>query len=246
MPNLDYVIHMTLIMNANLSNCMRQYFSKLNILDNKKIAIVGGSLDGNSYIYQIICALAAMRAGAQQVICIMPQKVAEKAQQVTLDVNIKQLKSEYYVCSDDVSTILDLSADVLVIGPSIGYDYDLVRDAIMRLASRNKAVTIIDSHALLAIHKHIAQINDAVLTPNANESRQIELVVNDLASLSKKNNFLIMQRGEHDVIIDAGIKHTITTTKDPKIKIKGAGDISVGILAALLAYEMPRAEAGIL
>jgi NAD(P)H-hydrate epimerase len=151
---------------------------------------------------------------------------------------------------------------VLAVGPGWGTSArNLDRlDVILRLP--NRVVLDADGLNLLANPREIETARQRrgplVLTPHPGEYRRLaeplritldptdpDQRVDAAAALAHRLNAVVLLKGRHTVISD-GQTYAINRTGNPALATAGSGDVLTGLLAAMLAQDMPPLDAAIL
>lgn len=147
----------------------------------------------------------------------------------------------------------DERRNVALIGPGAGLDDDkALRTAVLELCATGKAA-VIDADALSAFREHRAEFHDAlhencVLTPHEGEFKRI---FPDLQGLKTERavkaaricGAIVLLKGADTVIAAPDGRFTINTNAPSTLATGGSGDVLAGMIAGLLARNVPAFEA---
>ena len=125
--------------------------------------------------------------------------------------------------------------DSVLIGPGCG-DYDIGNE--MNALKNYKGFIVIDADALKAAETISDTAPEAIIciTPHRGEFREIsghDPTVESAIEYSEKTGFLVLLKGENDIISDGRI-YRITEGGNPRMTMGGTGDLLAGILASVL------------
>jgi len=196
----------------------------------------------------VLCAEAAMRAGAGLVTIGIPKSLntaiikIKPKEVMTLPLPETKEKTLSPIGYKEIRKI-SAQADVLVIGPGLttNKSTQLLVRKIVRHINRAK---IIDADALnaLAGHLDLLRAND-ILTPHPGEmSRLIKKSVSEIQKKRKETaqrfaedyKVTLALKGHHTVVADYKKKVFINKTGNPGMATAGSGDVLTGIIAAFL------------
>ncbi|MBI4088163.1 NAD(P)H-hydrate dehydratase [Candidatus Kaiserbacteria bacterium] len=192
-----------------------------------RVLLVGGSPDFVGAPY--LAAIAALRAGAESVIVMAPEKIAWAINTLSPDLMTRKLKGSHLSIKHERAIRRQMkTADILVLGNGAG----LHRDTVMLLRSlmRSLILKVIDADALKVLRGRY--VRNAILTPNEGEWRLLE-----------KNSGLKKLLAHGNVIVKKGFPTKILSNKQA-ITIKhtnkglrkaGTGDVLAGLIAGFLA-----------
>ncbi len=146
---------------------------------------------------------------------------------------------------------LSAAADVIALGPGLGQSED-IRGLVRWIVESNDRPLVIDADGLnvLAAEKGLLSrlSRPVVLTPHPGEfARLVGLGVSEvqadrienaarLAALSEP--LVVVLKGAGTVVTD-GRRVYVNTTGNPGMATGGAGDVLTGVIAALMAQELP-------
>jgi hydroxyethylthiazole kinase-like uncharacterized protein yjeF len=190
--------------------------------------------------------MAAYRAGCDLVYVVSPERAADVAANYSPNLITEPLfgdrLSKEHV-EKIVSMIKEVRATALAIGPGLGRE-KVTLEAILDLILLVNIPMVIDADAIRAVAngKYVLKGKNAVLTPHADEFRELTgISVKNLEERKKfvteeanKLNEVILLKGHVDVISD-GHKVALNKTGTPYMTKGGCGDILTGICGALLA-----------
>ncbi len=209
--------------------------------DYGRLLIVGGSerYTGSP----IFNALAALRAGCDITIIAAPDRAANIAAAASPDLITVPLLGR--TLDHHLSTIADLlkQADTLVIGGGLGRAPVTV-SAVQHLLASCEIPLVVDADALYALRENgLAFAGRAVLTPHAGEvgelfGRQVPSTEGErkeaAIALATRFHAVVLLKGYRDVITD-GRKVILDTAHSPYLTKGGVGDLTAGVVGALLA-----------
>ncbi|MBI4079606.1 hypothetical protein HY414_00010 [Candidatus Kaiserbacteria bacterium] len=135
----------------------------------RRILVVGGSEEFMGAPY--LAAIAALRAGAESVIVMAPEKIAWAINTLSPDLMTRKLKGGQ-LSMRHLSAIRRQmkTADILVLGNGAGLHHDTVM--LMRSLMRSPILKVIDADALKVLRG--SYVRNAILTPNESEWRLLE------------------------------------------------------------------------
>ena len=196
----------------------------------KKVLVVGGSEEYVGAVY--LAAIAALRAGAESVIVMAPEKVAWALNTISPDIMTRKLKGRF-LSTSHAKTIKKLlkTADILLIGNGAGVHPHT--SSLMRTLSEWPGLKVIDADALKALRG--TRVKNAILTPNEGEWEMLQKG-SDIKKLLEKN--VIIQKGRHTRILSANKTYRQKRT-NPGLEKAGMGDVLAGLCAGFLAC-LPR------
>jgi len=201
----------------------------------------------------IFNALAALRAGADLVCCLGPQRAMDVAASFLPDLitfplpgDILRKKHLHFVLR-----VLE-KFDALVLGSGLGRSPDTF-SAIKEIVKNSSLPMVIDADGIRALSeaKEILKGKKVVLTPHLEEFEifigekiedSFEKRAEKVKQWAKKLEIVILLKGHFDIISD-GEKIEINKTGSPYMTKGGFGDTLAGILGALLARKIDLFEA---
>jgi len=200
----------------------------------------------------LLCAAAAMRAGAGLVTLGIPKRInmaiiKNKLKEVmTLPLAETKEGTLSLGAFTKIKSFLK-NIDVLIIGPGLGRNkstYALIRKVI----NKSDVPAIIDADALNALNDHLAILKrhkqKLILTPHQNEFAKLfkinlSFIQKNRKSVAKKSaryyNSLIILKGYHSIVTDGNKKCYVNKTGNPGMATAGSGDVLSGIVGAFLA-----------
>jgi NAD(P)H-hydrate epimerase len=223
--------------------------SSANKGDSGRILVIGGS---RAYAgAPALLGLGALRAGADWVTIVAPEKVGWAINSLSLDLVVQKLPSEYFdERSEDELLELSTHYDIVAIGNGMTGRED-TNILILRLIQKIPQYKIIDADAIKIAD--IEYIRNSILTPHEkeleiflinNEKNKKILEEKNLAAKAKKiqtelmellkNNNVILLKGQTDIIISQN-QIIFNKTGNSGMTVAGTGDVLAGITAGLLA-----------
>lgn len=211
----------------------------------------------------VLCAHAAMRAGAGLVTLAIPEGINNAA------IKIKPREVMTLPLPQTSDGALSLKAfpalkkffnnvDVIVVGPGMDRHASTLALARQIIATTDKSL-VIDADALFALKGHLSLLRTArtahwatVLTPHPGEmSRLLEVSVEALQRKRKAiaekfalaYNVTIVLKGSGTVVTQRGKKTFINSTGNPGMATAGSGDVLAGIIAAFLGQGLSAFDA---
>jgi len=224
--------------------------------DYGHILIVAGSLRYSGAA--LLCAKAAMRAGAGLVTLAMPAdvcKAAIKAKPDELMLLPLGQTGQASINSTAGRKILDFSqkTDVIAIGPGLSSDRStgaMVRKLVRAL--RKPMVIDADGLNALAQRPPVALPPGTIITPHPGEMarlinipcRVIEKKRKEVAkNFVARYNSTVVLKGARTVVAGPGSRIYVNTTGNPGMATAGSGDVLTGIIAAFRAQGLDAFEA---
>ena len=189
----------------------------------------------------ILSCLAALRAGAG-IVRLFHREGTD-------------LSSAPYELIREVLDFSDLSplfeeltrAKALLIGPGMGRD-KLAGEALHTLLTQCKVPVVIDADALFNLKSDDLPTN-AILTPHSGEMKRLLNEIPNYAncqSYVEKHQVTLLLKGAPTTIFHPNHPPLIIPRGDPGMATAGTGDVLTGIIAALLAQQLPPREAAAL
>ncbi|MCB9991376.1 MAG: NAD(P)H-hydrate dehydratase [Rhodospirillales bacterium] len=193
---------------------------------------------------------AAMRAGAGLCTIAADREAKEIYQKGAAHILYEELRG----MAGFPEHLADSKRNVGLIGPGAGLDdADGLRRAVLGVLETGKPA-VLDADALScfaddpgALHKALHE--KAVLTPHDGEFARIFPSVEGVQKLGKVERAaalcpaVVLLKGADTVIAQAGRKSVINTHATPWLATAGSGDVLAGIIAGLMAQNMPAFEA---
>ncbi|MCZ7357085.1 MAG: NAD(P)H-hydrate dehydratase [Candidatus Methanoperedens sp.] len=206
--------------------------------DAGRILVIGGGAYSGA---PALCALGALRAGADIVTVAAPRNVSDIIASFSPNLIVRSLSSDRLV-EDDVPVISELIKrhDVVVMGMGLGTSDETLSAVRKIIPLCGKAV--IDADALRPfiiplLHKNI------IITPHAGEMKRVSWMdvpknENEKAefvkNFAKKNQLNVLLKGAVDMISD-GVEVRANRTGNPGMTVGGTGDVLAGLTGALFA-----------
>ena len=130
----------------------------------RRVLLVGGSEEYTGALY--LAGVSALRAGAESVIVMAPEKAAWALNALSPDLITRKLRGKFLGLSHKTAIMRQLkTADVLLMGNGASTRPSTL--ALMRFLSKWPGPKVIDADALKALRDNRA--SNAILTPNAGE-----------------------------------------------------------------------------
>ncbi len=190
-----------------------------------RVLIVGGSQAYTGAPY--LAAIAALRAGAESVVVMAPEKVAWALNALSPDLMTRKLRGEHLALAHArIIKKLLATADVLVIGNGIGMRKET--GALVRVLVRWEGKKVIDADALKLLGK--TPVRNAILTPNDGEW-QIMQHNSDMRDLQAHN--VIVKKGATTLIRSSARSYSIKA--HPGLSKAGSGDVFAGMCAGFFS-----------
>jgi len=205
----------------------------------------------------IFNALAALRAGADLVCCLGPERAMNIAAQFLPDIITFPLVGDY-LRKKHLPFILKQipKFDSLILGCGLGRSLETFQ-VVLEIIKKTNLPMVVDADGIRAISQEKEKISSIlkekkiVLTPH---SKEFEILTGEkltteigerkekVKKWAKKLNCLILLKGHLDVISD-GQEVFLNETGSPFMTKGGFGDILTGILGAILARKVNLFEA---
>jgi NAD(P)H-hydrate epimerase len=184
-----------------------------------------------------LCALAALRTGADLAYVAAPERAADNAARnidlITVKLPGKKLLEKHATA---IKPWLG-KADAVAIGPGLGEDA-ATKKAVLKIIKLCKKPVVLDADGLKALKGNLSILKgkQIVLTPHAKE---FELIFGQKATKAnvKKlagKGIVILLKGPEDIISD-GTNVKVNRTGNPGMTVGGTGDVLAGVVAGLIA-----------
>ncbi len=191
----------------------------------KRVLVVGGSEEFTGAPY--LAAIAALRAGAESVIVMAPERVAWALNALSPDLMTRKLKGTHLSKRHERAIRRQMkTADILVLGNGAGTRAGTA--ALMRALVRSPLPKVVDADALKVLRND--QMSNAILTPNEGEWRLLQKN-NDIKKILKKN--IIVKKGFPTEILSGSRQVSVRANKG--LAKAGTGDVLAGLCAGFLA-----------
>ncbi|QQG37500.1 MAG: NAD(P)H-hydrate dehydratase [Candidatus Kaiserbacteria bacterium] len=192
----------------------------------QRVLVVGGSEEYVGAVY--LAAISALRAGAESVVVMTPERVAWALNALSPDLMTKKLKGKF-LSTTHLSIIKKQAktADILLLGNGAG-----VRPAtqrLMRELARLPLPKVIDADGVKALRG--SDLRNAILTPNAGEWKLLQKNA-DIKKIVARGN-VILQKGPSTKIWTSNVHISLKVNKG--LAKAGTGDVLAGLCAGFLA-----------
>ncbi|MFP4188202.1 MAG: NAD(P)H-hydrate dehydratase [Halobacteriales archaeon] len=205
--------------------------------DHGRVLVVGG---GPYTGAPALTARATLRAGADLVEVVAPERVAETVAGYSPDLITSALKGDRLEPrhTDRVAERAE-DADIVIVGPGLGAadeTLDAVRELLPRL---DRAV--VDADALREIDA-ARDDADVIATPHAGElARHVDGVPDGwrerrgvVQGFAEEHGIVALVKGRYDVVSD-GERTRVSRTGNPGMTVGGTGDVLAGVCGSLAA-----------
>lgn len=192
----------------------------------KRVLVVGGSEEYTGAVF--LAGVSALRAGAESVIVMTPEKVAWALNVLSPDLMTRKLKGAYLSKAHEGAIRKQMrTADILVLGNGAGTRVGAA--ALMRSLLRSPLPKVVDADALKVLRGNA--VNNAILTPNAGEWKLLS-EHNDIKKLLADGN-VIIKKGYPTEIWTRRVHISVPTNEG--LSKAGTGDVLAGMCAGFLA-----------
>ncbi len=200
----------------------------------------------------VLCARAALRAGAGYVTLAAPESTAAVLRTQLVEPVVVEL-SDHAHPEHITETILDLTrrAAALAIGPGLGLDerWGVIVREVLRTAP---VPCVADAGALFHLSKHLASVQGRplVITPHAGEFARLSgegtIALGDrvrrLRSFVERTGIVTLLKGRDTLVFDGETLH-VNLTGCAALATAGSGDVLTGMIGALLAQGLSPSDA---
>ncbi len=204
--------------------------------DAGRVLVIGGGAYSGA---PALCALGALRAGADIVTVAAPKNVSDIIASFSPNLIVRALSSDRLI-EADIPAISELikKHDVVVMGMGLGIESSSAIEKIVPLCK--KAVLDADAlgaFVLPALHKNI------IVTPHAGEMKRLSGIdvpadeqekLGFIRNFAQENQVVVLLKGAIDVISD-GIEVRANRTGNAGMTVGGTGDVLAGLTGALFA-----------
>ncbi|HEY9206540.1 MAG TPA: NAD(P)H-hydrate dehydratase [Candidatus Methanoperedens sp.] len=205
--------------------------------DAGRVLVIGGGAYSGA---PALCALGALRAGADIVTVAAPESVSDIVASFSPNLIVRKLSGER-LREENVALIHELieKHDVVVMGMGLGTE-DNTLAAIKKIVPMCKKA-VIDADALQPfllplLHKNI------IITPHPGEMRRLSgenvpdgtQKVDFVRNFAREYNVTVLLKGAVDIISD-GMEVRASRTGNAGMTVGGTGDVLAGLTAALFA-----------
>ena len=196
----------------------------------KRVLVVGGSEEYTGAVF--LAGISALRAGAESVVIMAPEKVAWAVNALSPDLMTRKLKGAYLTKAHEGAIRKQMkTADILVLGNGAGTRAGTA--ALMRTLLRSPIPKVVDADALKVLRG--SAVENAILTPNAGEWKLL-LEQSDIKKLLANGN-VIIKKGHSTEIWTRRVHISVRTNKG--LSKAGTGDVLAGMCAGFLAQGLP-------
>jgi ADP-dependent NAD(P)H-hydrate dehydratase / NAD(P)H-hydrate epimerase len=221
--------------------------------ENGKVAIIGGSR--HQHGAPLFSALAAEKSGADLLYVFVPACHEEVAKAASLNFQVHTFGSATSASADrgdemnddDIKRILKLLAtmDCAVIGPGLSRSASSLK-AIDRLIASAPCPLVLDASALQPGTLKALAGKQVVLTPHLGELERMGIQIDNLPSIAKEHNAVILLKSETSLAVsEMGDTHEISGG-NAGLTVGGTGDATAGLIAGLMSQGTSRFEACVL
>ena len=214
--------------------------------ENGKVAIIGGSR--HQHGAPLFSALAAEKSGADLLYVFVPACHEEVAKAASLNFQVHTFGDDSKIgdemSDDDIKNMLEVLAtmDCAVIGPGLSRSASSLK-AIDRLVASAPCPMVLDASSLQPTTLKAAAGKQVVLTPHLGELERMGIQIDDLPSIAKKHNAVILVKSEISLAVsEMGDTHEIAGG-NAGLTVGGTGDATAGLIAGLMAQGTSRFEA---
>jgi hydroxyethylthiazole kinase-like uncharacterized protein yjeF len=206
--------------------------------DAGRVLVIGG---GEYSGAPALCALGALRGGADIATIAAPKNVSDIIASFSPNLIVRALSSDRLV-EDDIPVISELirKHDVVVMGMGLGTSEETLSAVRKIIPLCRKAV--IDADALQPflvplLHRNI------IITPHAGEMKRVSGVdvpknekerIDFVKNFAKQNQVIVLLKGAVDMISE-GVEVRANRTGNPGMTVGGTGDVLAGLTGALFS-----------
>ncbi len=218
--------------------------------DSGKVLVIGGSIRYRGA--PALCALAALRAGADIATVAAPESVSDVISSFSPNIIVEPLAGDY-LNREDVRrlSVIAKRFDSVVIGSGLGRMAG-TRDAVHDFLSGLKKPCVIDADALHLVSEDKKLLRKGwVITPHAGEflnlsghapGKSVPQRQKLASAFSAEFGATVLLKGYKDVIAE-GRSVMVNSTGNPYMTVGGTGDVLAGICGAFLAMGMKSLDA---
>jgi hydroxyethylthiazole kinase-like uncharacterized protein yjeF len=206
--------------------------------DAGRVFVIGGGAFSGA---PALCALGALRAGADIVTIAAPRNVSDIIASFSPNLIVRALSSDKLM-EDDIPVISNLieKHDVVVMGMGLGTADETIHAVKKIVPLCRKAVIDADAlgpFLLTLLHKNI------IITPHAGEMKRVSGAavpfheqerVDFIKNFAKSNGVTVLLKGAVDIISD-GVEFRANRTGNAGMTVGGTGDVLAGLTGALFA-----------
>lgn len=218
--------------------------------DAGRVLVIGGSRRYKGA--PALCALAALRTGADIVTVAAPETAADVIASFSPDIITEPLQGDY-IDIFDVDRLLGMSArfDAVVIGNGLGR-MKRTAQAVGEFLKVLEKPCVIDADALHMISGEKGSLNPGwVITPHSGEFynlsgkrpvKSLEKRAADAKKFSREIKATVLLKGHRDVITNGRSVRT-NSTGNPYMTVGGTGDVLAGSCGAFMAMGLKAIDA---
>jgi len=200
-----------------------------------RVLIIGGSKNYAGALY--LAGVSALRAGAESVIVMAPEKVAWALNALSPDLVTRKLTGEYLLMRHKSAIERQLkTADVLLLGN--GATTKPGPALLMRRLMRWPGPKVVDADAVKVLRKNA--VENAILTPNEGEWKLL-VAQNDIRKLLRQKVVVIKKSARTEII--SATRHWRMRRTNPGLAKAGMGDVLAGLCAGFLATDIAHMRA---
>jgi ADP-dependent NAD(P)H-hydrate dehydratase / NAD(P)H-hydrate epimerase len=215
--------------------------------DNGSVLIVAGSARMRGAA--VLCALAAIRAGAGKVTLAAPEVVCSAVAAHLPEAMLLPLPPE----PDEAAAMIgQFPADVGIFGPGLG-THDAARDLLSNLFRTWDRPALVDADALTLVAGGISvPRGPTVLTPHPGEMGRLlgssaqEVQADRFAAAADAANRFgscVLLKGRYSIVSATGRPTMVNSTGNPGMATGGMGDVLCGVIGALMGQGLDEWEA---
>jgi NAD(P)H-hydrate epimerase len=206
--------------------------------ENGRVLVVGGSKDYAGAV--ALAGIAALRSGADRVVCACPEKVAWAINCLSADLITRKLSGDFLQAKHAKGLVeLAKESDAVLIGNGLGMRKQTLAAIRMILKSlKAKVPLVIDADAIKAIR--IQDTENAVITPHRKEFEI--LCINSGIKADPRavqpviGSNVVVLKGRIDTVISSG-RIICNKTGNEGMTKAGTGDVLAGLCAGFIAQK---------
>lgn len=192
-----------------------------------RVLIVGGSEEYTGALY--LAGVSALRAEAESVIVMAPEKVAWALNALSPDLITRKLRGKFLTLAHKTAIMRQLkTADVLLIGNGASTRPGTL--ALMRALCKWPGPKVIDADAIKALRDN--GTSNAILTPNSGEWNLLRRN-NDIQKLLSQNVVIIKKGMPTEILSQTKTFRQRRTNQG--LEKAGTGDVLAGMCAGFLS-----------
>ncbi len=216
--------------------------------DYGRVLIVAGSLGRTGAAY--LAGMAALRSGAGLVTVAAPESVVPiiasmGAELMTLPLAEVDGRLDVEAA---LETILEVTADVVAVGPGLGTGDD-IRELVFGLLERSGAPLLLDADALTVCARDPGRLRardglDVIITPHPGEMARLAGIstaevqksrLETAHAFATSHGVHVVLKGHRTLVVSPEGRTAINRTGNPGMATGGTGDVLTGVIAAWLA-----------